>query len=160
MGDPLLLIAGILMVVIGIAGIIIPGLPGVVLVYLGLFFVAWSDGFARVGWITLTILLLIGAVAWLIDLFTTVYGARRIGASRWAAVGAALGMLIGFWFGLPGILLGPFLGALLVEYLVRKDLLEAGKAGLGTWLGLVVGTALKLALVFAMIGIFLIAYAL
>jgi uncharacterized protein YqgC (DUF456 family) len=112
MGDPLLLIAGILMVVIGIAGIIIPGLPGVVLVYLGLFFVAWSDGFARVGWITLTILLLIGAVAWLIDLFTTVYGARRIGASRWAAVGAALGMLIGFWFGLPGILLGPFLGAL------------------------------------------------
>ena len=95
MGDPLLLIAGILMVVIGIAGIIIPGLPGVVLVYLGLFFVAWSDGFARVGWITLTILLLIGAVAWLIDLFTTVYGARRIGASRWAAVGAALGMLIG-----------------------------------------------------------------
>ena len=160
MGDPLLLIAGILMVVIGIAGIIIPGLPGVVLVYLGLFFVAWSDGFARVGWITLTILLLIGAVAWLIDLFTTVYGARRIGASRWAAVGASLGMLIGFWFGLPGILLGPFLGALLVEYLVRKDLLEAGKAGLGTWLGLVVGTALKLALVFAMIGIFLIAYAL
>lgn len=158
MGDPFLLIAGILMVLIGIAGIILPALPGVVLVYLGLFFVAWSDGFARVGWITLTILLLIGTVAWLIDLFTTVYGARRIGASRWAALGAAVGMLVGLAFGFPGILIGPFVGALLAEYIVRRDLLQASKAGLGTWLGLLVGTALKLALIFAMIGIFLIAY--
>jgi hypothetical protein len=158
MGDSFLLIAGILMVLVGIAGIIIPGLPGVVLVYLGLFFVAWSDGFARVGWITLTVLLLIGAVAWVIDMFTTVYGARRIGASRWAALGASIGMFIGLWFGLPGIIFGPFLGALGVELLVRKDILEAGKAGLGTWIGLLVGTALKLALIFSMIGIFLIAY--
>lgn len=158
MGDPFLLIAGILLVLIGIAGIILPALPGVVLVYLGLFFVAWSDGFARVGWITLTILLLIGTVAWLIDFFTTVYGARRIGASRWAALGAAVGMMVGLAFGLPGILIGPFVGALLAEYIVRKDLLQAGKAGLGTWLGLLVGTALKLALIFVMIGIFLIAY--
>lgn len=158
MGDSLLLVSGILMVLVGIAGIIIPGLPGVVLVYLGLFFVAWSDGFARVGWITLTVLLLIGAVAWVIDMFTTVYGARRIGASRWAALGASIGMFIGLWFGLPGIVFGPFLGALGVELLVRKDILEAGKAGLGTWIGLLVGTALKLALIFSMIGIFLIAY--
>ncbi len=158
MGDSFLLIAGILMVLVGIAGIIIPGLPGVVLVYLGLFFVAWSDDFARVGWITLTVLLLIGAVAWVIDMFTTVYGARRIGASRWAALGASIGMFIGLWFGLPGIIFGPFLGALGVELLVRKDILEAGKAGLGTWIGLLVGTALKLALIFSMIGIFLIAY--
>ena len=158
MGDSFLLISGILMVLVGIAGIIIPGLPGVVLVYLGLFFVAWSDGFARVGWITLTVLLLIGAVAWVIDMFTTVYGARRIGASRWAALGASIGMFIGLWFGLPGIVFGPFLGALGVELLVRKDILEAGKAGLGTWIGLLVGTALKLALIFSMIGIFLIAY--
>jgi len=158
MGDSFLLIAGILMVLVGIAGIIIPGLPGVVLVYLGLFFVAWSDGFARVGWVTLTVLLLIGAVAWVIDMFTTVYGARRIGASRWAALGASIGMFIGLWFGLPGIIFGPFLGALGVELLVRKDILEAGKAGLGTWIGLLVGTALKLALIFSMIGIFLIAY--
>jgi len=158
MGDSLLLIAGILMVLVGVAGIIIPGLPGVVLVYLGLFFVAWSDGFARVGWVTLTVLLLIGAVAWVIDMFTTVYGARRIGASRWAALGASIGMFIGLWFGLPGIVFGPFIGALGVELLVQKDLLEAGKAGLGTWLGLLVGTALKLALIFSMIGIFLVAY--
>jgi uncharacterized protein YqgC (DUF456 family) len=158
MGDPLLLIVGILLVLIGIAGIVLPALPGVVLVYLGLFFVAWSDDFERVGWITLTVLLLIGTVAWLIDFFTTVYGARRIGASRWAALGAAAGMLIGFAFGLPGIIIGPFVGALLVEYIVQKDILQASKAGLGTWLGLLVGTALKLALIFTMIGIFLIAY--
>lgn len=160
MGTSPLFIGGILLVLLGIVGIILPVLPGVVLVYLGLFCVAWSDGFVRVGWITLTILLLIGAVAWVIDFVTTAYGARRLGASRWAALGAAIGMLIGLWFGIPGILLGPFLGALGVELIIHKDIREASKAGLGTWLGLLVGTALKLALVFTMIGIFVIAYAL
>jgi hypothetical protein len=95
-----------------------------------------------------------------IDFVTTAYGARRLGASRWAALGAAIGMLIGLWFGIPGIILGPFLGALGIELIIHKDIREASKAGLGTWLGLLVGTALKLALVFTMIGIFVIAYAL
>jgi len=160
MGTSPLFIGGILLVILGIIGVILPVLPGVILVYLGLFCVAWSDGFVRVGWVTLTILLLIGAVAWVIDLVTTAYGARRLGASRWAALGAAIGMIVGLFFGIPGILLGPFLGALAVELIIHKNIREAGKAGLGTWLGLLVGTALKLALVFTMIGIFAIAYAL
>lgn len=158
MTDGLLLAGGILLVLAGIAGVIIPGLPGVIFIYLGLFFVAWADDFVRVGWITLTILLVIGAAAWGADLVTTTYGARRFGASRWAAVGAGIGMFIGFWFGLPGIIIGPFAGALLVEWLVRKNFIEAGKAGVGTWIGLLLGTAVKIALVFVMIGIFLIAY--
>lgn len=158
MSETLLLIAGIVLVLAGIAGAIIPGLPGVIFVYLGLFCVAWSDGFVRVGWITLTVLLLIGAVAWAADMVTTTAGARRFGASRWAAAGAGAGMLIGFWFGIPGIIIGPFAGALIVELIVRKDLKEAGKAGAGTWLGLLVGTAIRIALVFVMIGIFLLAY--
>jgi len=158
MGVSPLFVGGILLVILGIIGIILPALPGVVLVYLGLFCIAWSDGFVRVGWITLVILFLIGAVAWVIDFLTTAYGARRLGASRWGAVGAAAGMIIGLWFGLPGILLGPFLGALAVELIAHKNILEASKAGLGTWLGLLVGTALKLALVFTMVGIFAISY--
>lgn len=158
MADGLLLGGGILLVLAGLAGVIIPGLPGVIFVYLGLFLVAWADSFVRVGWITLTILLVIGAAAWAADMVTTTYGARRFGASRWAALGAGIGMFIGFWFGLPGIIIGPFAGALLVEWLVRRNFIEAGKAGVGTWIGLLLGTAIKIALVFVMIGVFLIAY--
>lgn len=158
MADGLLLAGGSILVLAGLVGVIVPGLPGVVFVYLGLFFIAWADSFVRVGWITLTILLVIGAAAWAADMVTTTYGARRFGASRWAAVGAGIGMFIGFWFGLPGIIIGPFAGALLVEWLVRKNFIEAGKAGIGTWIGLLLGTAVKIALVFVMIGIFLIAY--
>lgn len=158
MGETLLLVGGILLIIAGIAGLIIPALPGVVLVYLGLFFVAWSDGFVRTGWVTLTILLLLGAAAWVADLFTTAYGARRFGASRWAAGGAAAGAFIGLWFGIPGIIIGPFAGALIAELLARKTILEAGKAGFGTWVGLLIGTAVKIALVFMMIGIFLFAW--
>jgi uncharacterized protein YqgC (DUF456 family) len=120
--------------------------------------VAWSDGFVRVGWITLAVLFVLGAVAWVIDFATTSLGARQFGASRWAALGAATGMLIGLFFGLPGLIIGPFLGALTIELIIRKDFVEAGKAGLGSWLGLLLGTALKLALVFTMVGIFAFAY--
>ncbi len=157
-GETLLLAGGILLVVLGIIGVIVPILPGVLLVYLGLFLVAWSDGFVRVGWVSLGVVFVLGAVAWVIDVATTSLGARQFGASRWAALGAAGGMIIGLFFGLPGLILGPFLGALTVELIIRKDLLEAGKAGVGSWLGLLLGTALKLALVFTMIGIFALAY--
>jgi uncharacterized protein YqgC (DUF456 family) len=139
MGE-VMLIAALLLVVAGLVGMVVPGLPGVLLVYAGLVCAAWSDGFARVGWITLGILLLLAIAAMALDFLTASYGARRAGASRWAAV------------------LGPFLGAVLLELLVRKDFLQAGKAGVGTWLGLLVGTALKLALVFMMIGIFALAW--
>lgn len=158
MGEMLLLAGGVLLVLLGVIGIIVPVLPGVILVYAGLVLIAWSDGFVRVGWITLVVLFLLGAVAWVIDFATTSFGARQFGASRWAALGAAAGMLIGLFFGLPGLILGPFLGALTIELIIRKDVLEASKAGIGSWLGLLIGTALKLALVFTMIGIFALAY--
>ena len=157
MGEALL-IAAVLLVLAGLVGVVVPGLPGVLLVYAGLVCAAWSDGFARVGWITLGILLLLAIAAMALDFLTASYGAQRAGASRWAAVGAAGGTLIGLFFGIPGILLGPFLGAVLLELLVRKDFLQAGKAGVGTWLGLLIGIALKLALVFMMIGIFALAW--
>jgi uncharacterized protein YqgC (DUF456 family) len=157
MGE-VLLIAAVLLVIAGLIGMIVPGIPGVLLVYAGLVCAAGSDGFARVGWITLGILLLLAIAAMALDFLTASYGARRTGASRWAAVGAAGGTLIGLFFGIPGIILGPFLGAVLLELLVRKDFLQAGKAGVGTWLGLLVGVALKFALVFMMIGIFALAW--
>lgn len=145
----------IMLVIIGLIGTLLPAVPGPILVFAGLLIAAWADGFARVGAGTLVLLGLLTVVAYLIDLAATVLGVQRAGASRWAVVGAALGLLAGLPFGLPGLLLGPFVGALTAELTVRRDLRQASRAGVAAWLGFLVGTILKLALVFTMIGVFL-----
>ncbi|MEZ4484512.1 MAG: DUF456 domain-containing protein [Syntrophotaleaceae bacterium] len=108
-----------------------------------------------VGWPTLTLLAVLAALAWLADFIAGAYGAKRFGASNRAMVGAAIGALVGLFFGIPGLLLGPFLGAVAGELTARADLQAASRAGIGAFLGLVLGTAAKMALGFAMVGIFL-----
>ncbi len=157
---PLLwLLAGAL-VVAGIAGTIVPLLPGAPLVFLGLVVAAWIDDFRKVGWFTLTLLALLTLLAYAVDLWATRHGARRVGASGWALLGALLGGIAGLFFALPGLILGPFLGAFAGEYLARRDLRQAGRAGLGTWLGLLLSTAGRLALVALMLGLFALVYTL
>ncbi len=156
--DPRWILA-LLLVAAGMLGTVVPALPGAPLVLAGLFLAAWIDGFREVGWFTLTILALITLVTFAIDVGATALGAQRVRASRLALAGAMLGTLVGFFFGLPGLLLGPFLGAAVGEYLARRDLRRAGKVGFATWLGLVFAAAAKLAIVFTMLGIFAIAYA-
>ena len=146
------------LVVVGVIGTVVPGLPGVTLVFAGLTLAAWIDGFARVGVGTLVGLAIVTATAYALDVLATAVGARRFGTSWWGVLGAVAGTLIGLFFGLPGLLLGPFLGAFLAELLARRDVRQAGRAGLGAWLGLLLGTAGRLALVFAMIGVFAVAY--
>ena len=126
--------------------------------FAGLLLGAWADGFQKVGWLPLVILGLLTVVSFVIDVLATAHGARRVGASWLAVVGGAVGMLAGFVFSLPGFILGPFVGAFAGEWIARRDWRRAGKVGLGTWLGMVVGAAAKLALVFTMIGIFAAAY--
>jgi hypothetical protein len=147
------------LVVTGVLGTVVPALPGAPLVLAGLFIAAWIDGFREVGWFTLTILSLITLVTLAIDVGASAVGAQRVRASRLALVGATLGTLVGFFFGVPGLLLGPFLGAAAGEYLARRDLRRAGKVGFAAWLGLIFAAAAKLAIVFTMLGIFAIAYA-
>ena len=72
--------------------------------------------------------------------------------------GAALGTLIGIFFGLAGIVFGPFIGAMVGEFLARRNLGQAGRAGVATWLGFILGTGVKLMLAFTMVGIFILAY--
>jgi uncharacterized protein len=96
--------------------------------------------------------------AFVIDILAALLGAKRVGASRLALVGAALGAVIGLFFGLPGLLLGPFVGAVIGEYLTRQKLDQAARVGFGTWIGLLVGALAKLALAFTMLGIFAAAY--
>lgn len=145
----------VVLVLAGIAGTVLPALPGPVLVFAGLVVGAWADGFGRVGPGMLILLGALTALAYVVDLGAMVLGVRRSGASRRAVVGAALGLLLGLPLGLPGLLLGPFLGAVAAELTVRRDLASAGRAGVAAWIGFLVGTVAKLVLVFVMIGLFL-----
>jgi hypothetical protein len=142
----------------GIAGTVLPALPGPPLMFAGMLLAAWIDGFRSVGLVALAVLGAITLLASLVDLAAGVYGAKRVGASRRAIAGAALGTLCGMFLGIPGLVFGPFLGALIGEYLARRNAVAAGRVAIGTWLGLVVAIAIKLALVCAMIGLFVLAF--
>jgi uncharacterized protein YqgC (DUF456 family) len=126
----LLWILGMALVVVGLAGIVFPALPGTILIFLGLLLAAWADGFTRVGLFPLALIGLIGA---------------------------ALGTLLGLPFGILGVIFGPLAGALVGEWSVHRDFARAGKAGMAAWLGFLIGTAVKVAMAFSMIAIFLVA---
>jgi uncharacterized protein YqgC (DUF456 family) len=148
----------IILVVAGVIGVVVPAMPGTLLVFLGLVTAASADGFQKVGVVTIAILGFLACVSYGIDFLSTYLGVKKVGASRWSILGGSLGMLVGLFFGVPGILFGPFIGALATEWFVKRDLRQAGKAGLGSWLGLLLGTLLKLAVVFIMIGVFVLAF--
>jgi len=137
-------------------GLVVPALPGPLLLFAGLWVAAWVEGYAYVSTGTLVALGIMALLAVLADFVAGAFGARRYGASVRSITGAALGAVVGIFFGLPGLLLGPFIGALIGELSARKGLVAAGRAGWGATLGLMVGTAAKLALGFAMAGLFLV----
>lgn len=151
---------GVLMIVVGAVGTVLPLLPGPPLAFAGFLLTAWSDGFSRVGWITLTVLGLLTLLTFLIDILAASWGVQRLRASRQALIGAALGSVVGLFAGLPGLIAGPFLGAVGGEYMARRDLRSAGRIGLAAWLGIVLGGAARLAIVCVMIGLFALAYVL
>ena len=147
-----------LLVLTGLAGSILPALPGVPLVFGGLLLAAWADDFQRVSWVVLVILGLMTVLSFAIDFAATAMGAKRVGASKLAIVGALIGTLGGFVLGLPGLIFGPFVGAVTGEMLTHGEMQRATRAGFATWVGLVFGTLTKLALVFTMLGIFAFAW--
>ncbi len=153
-----LFVLAALLVAGGIAGTVLPALPGALLVFAGLLLAAWADGFAHVGAATLVGLAVLAGLSYAVDFAATAVGAKKLGASRRALIGAAVGALVGLFFGLPGVLLGPFVGAVLGELSERRDLVQAGRAGVGAWLGLVLGAGAKLALVMAMLGVFAVSW--
>jgi len=153
-----MLIAAALLVVVGLAGSALPALPGVPLVFGGLLVAAWADDFQRVGWMTLALLGVLTLLSFVIDFAATALGARRVGATKLAIAGAALGAVAGIFLGIPGLILGPFAGAVTGELLSHGKLEQAARAGVATWVGLLFGTLAKLALVCAMLGIFLLAW--
>lgn len=146
------------LIAIGVAGTVLPVLPGLPVVFCGMLLAAWIDGFQRVGYLTLAVLAAITVLSIVIDIVASVLGAKKFGASRAAIVGAAIGTVLGLFLGLPGLVFGPFLGALVGELSARRDMLAAGRVAVGTWLGMLIAAVIKLSLVFAMLGIFALAY--
>ncbi len=154
-GIIILWILAIFLVITGMAGLLLPVLPGPPMILAGLVTAAWAEGFVHVGKYTIAALVVMAALASLVDFLAGAWGAKQFGASKKAMIGAMIGIFVGLFFGIPGILIGPFVGAVIGELAARKTLLDAGIAGIGTWLGLAVGAAFKIALGFAMIGTFL-----
>jgi uncharacterized protein len=154
----LLWIVAVVLVVVGLVGIVMPALPGHILILGGLVLAAWADGFRHVGVWTLVVIGVIGATSYGIDFVAAAISTRRLGASRRAMVGAALGTLGGFFFGLIGLIVGPFVGAVIGELTVSRDVRQAGRAGLAATIGFALGTAAKVAIAFVMIAIFAAAF--
>jgi hypothetical protein len=145
-----------LLILAGLLGTVIPALPGVPLIFAGLFIGAWIGDFQTVGWVTLGVFAALALLAQLVDFIAGALGAHYAGSGARAFWGATLGAIVGIFFGLPGLLLGPFIGAVLGELGAGGGWRQSGRAGLGAWLGLVVATAVKFAIAFLMIGLFVV----
>jgi uncharacterized protein YqgC (DUF456 family) len=150
-------VLAVILIVLGLAGIVLPALPGTLLIFGGILLAAWAEGFSRVGMWPLIAIGAIGGLTYFVDLVAAALGAKKLGASKRAMVGAGLGTLAGLFLGLPGIIIGPFVGAVIGELTVDRDIRKAGKAGVAAWIGFAVGTAIKVGMAFLMIGIFLLA---
>jgi uncharacterized protein YqgC (DUF456 family) len=152
----IILILGVLLVFAGLIGLILPILPGPALIFAGIVLASWAEDFVHVGSKTIVILAVLAIMAHAIDFMAGAFGAKKFGASRWASIGALVGAVVGVFFGFIGVLIGPFIGAFLGEFMVKNRIQPAARAGIGSWLGVVLGTAAKVALGFVMIGIFIV----
>ncbi|MFL5301487.1 MAG: DUF456 domain-containing protein [Anaeromyxobacteraceae bacterium] len=141
----------------GLAGIVLPILPGSLLLLAGVALMGWASHFTVIGWPTVIATGVLALVMWAADHLAGVLGARAFGSSRWAMLGGAVGVVVGLFFGLPGIILGPALGAMTFELWKDPNLGRAARAGAGALVGFLVGTVLKVALAFVIVGIVAIA---
>lgn len=154
----LLTILGVLVVGVGIVGLILPMIPGVAVIFLGILLIAWADDFTRIGPGMIFVMMALMMLALVADNVAGMFGARKAGASGWGVAGAGVGALLGLPFGLPGIVLGPAVGALAFEYLKNPDMRRAGRAGLGGLFGFVLAILAKSAFAVLIIGLAVLAY--
>lgn len=137
-------------VAIGVAGTVLPGLPGLPLVWLAIFGYALATGFDPVGWGFVIGTLTITVVTEVAEHYVRALGARRFGAGRAGAWGAAIGAIVGLFFLPLGLLLGPFAGAAIAEILAGKDLAGAARAGIGGVVGTLGFIPVKLVIALAL----------
>lgn len=150
-------ILGGLLMLVGIIGIVLPALPGVPLMFAGMLMVAWAGDFSLLGPGMLVVLGVLTLLSVVLDVLAGLIGAQRVGASRLALAGAAIGTVVGLFFGLIGVVFGPFIGAFLGELAYSRKSTLATRVGVGTWIGLLLGTIAKIGIAFLMLGVFVLA---
>jgi len=142
---------------VGLIGTIVPVLPGTTIILAAAIVHRLVLGAEKsIGWKTIVVLVLLMLVSYLFDFLGSYFGAKYFGATKWGALGAVLGMVVGLFFGIIGLFAGPVIGAIAGEFIAGKRMIDAGRAGWGSLLGNVGATAAKLIIGLAMIGIFLI----
>ena len=156
--ETLLLSAAIVAILLGLAGIVLPLLPGVPLIFGGLWLIAWLDDFSRVSVTTVVVLAVMAIISWLVDYIAAALGVRQAGASRLAVLGAAIGAVIGIAAGLAGVIVGPVIGAVIGEWFARRNHAQAARAGIAAGLGFILAVAAKIGIAFTMVGIFAVAW--
>ena len=140
----LLYAAAAVLIVVGLIGAIVPALPGIPLIFGGIWLIAGVDHYQHLGLWWLLAIAVVGVVGQMLDLFAGALGAKRVGASKQAVWGALAGTVIGVFFGLPGLLLGPFFGAVLGELSAGNSVLRSTHVGVSAWVGLIFGSIIKL----------------
>jgi uncharacterized protein YqgC (DUF456 family) len=151
---PAVVVLVVVLMIAGIAGSLLPWLPGTPLILLGAFLFALATDFERVDTVRLVILAGLMLLSYVLEHLSGAFGARKLGGSRWAAAGALLGGLVGLFFGLPGVVLGPAAGAIGFELAHRKELRSGLASGLGALLGMFLGAVAKLSIAMVMVGLF------
>ncbi len=137
----------VLLLVVGMAGCFVPMLPGTPLILLGAFTYEWMVAAPehKLGWATLVGLTALMVASHIVDFVAAVIGANRFGASKLGIWGGVLGLFVGVFFSLPGLLLGPLLGVFAGEMLSGKDAQGALRAAWGTLVGNAAGVAARVA---------------
>ena len=137
-------ILGVLLVIIGSLGTVIPILPGSPVALIGFYLIAWQSNFERVGWVTLAIISVLTVLGLLFDVIATHYGVKKAGASRLGLWGAMIGVLLGIFFVPFGILFGPMIGAVIGELIHQQKLIRAGGIGIAAGVSIITSMIVKL----------------
>ena len=144
MSDYVLLIFGIILMLLGIIGCLVPILPGPPISYLGLIMLHVTK-FGQFSSTVLIALAVVAIVVTILDYIVPIWGTRKFGGSKYGMRGATVGLIIGLFLGPVGIILGPLFGAIVGELIFKDDMKYAIKAGFGSLLGFLTGIGLKLA---------------
>ncbi|MBE1159066.1 DUF456 domain-containing protein [Dyella acidiphila] len=143
----------IVLIVGGLIGAVLPNLPGIPMIFGGIWLASAADNYRHLGTTWLIVLGVLAAFGIAVDFIAASLGAKRVGASSAAVWGASIGTFVGLFFGIPGLILGPFVGALVGELCSSRSVLRSAHVGIGTWLGLLFGALVKLVLSLVMVAL-------
>lgn len=153
MADIIFIILAIILMITGLAGVILPFVPGIPLVWLGLFIFAAGTGFKAISLATVLILLAVTIALTSLDFLAPLWGAKKYQASKWGIAGTFVSTVVGvFTLGVWGIVLGPFIGAFIGELIAGRGKDQAVKSASGAFVGFILGMLIRLIISLVMFG--------